>query len=67
MLEIGNADEKFTLDEYKTHFALWAIAKSPLILGMDLTKVKSEVLEIVTNKRLIKLNQDSFGQQGRCV
>ena len=37
MLEVGNGG--MTTDEYKTHFAMWAVIKSPLILGNDLTNM----------------------------
>ena len=35
MLEVGNGG--LSLEEEKTHFALWAISKAPLIIGCDLT------------------------------
>ena len=35
MLEIGNGG--LTHEEEKTHFALWAMAKAPLIIGCDLS------------------------------
>ena len=35
MLEIGNGG--LTHEEEKTHFALWALAKAPLIIGCDLS------------------------------
>lgn len=54
MLEIGN--NNLTIDEEKTHFALWAISKSPLIIGCDLYKVQIESLEILMNKDLIDVN-----------
>lgn len=34
MLEVGNGG--MTMTEYQTHFAMWAVIKSPLILGNDL-------------------------------
>ena len=33
MLEIGNGD--LTLPEQRSHFALWCLMKSPLIIGAD--------------------------------
>jgi alpha-galactosidase len=37
MLEVGNTvGGKLTIEEEKTHFALWAIAKAPLIIGANL-------------------------------
>lgn len=56
MLEVGNGG--MTIEEEKTHFALWALAKAPLIIGCDLTKVRPESLEILKNKLLIDVNQD---------
>jgi len=47
MLEIGNGG--MTNDEEKTHFALWAMAKAPLIIGCDLSIVSQESLDILTN------------------
>lgn len=37
MLEVGNGG--LTYDEEKTHFAMWCLAKAPLIIGCDLTTV----------------------------
>eukprot|EP00826_Nyctotherus_ovalis_P062907 TRINITY_DN9182_c0_g3_i1.p1 TRINITY_DN9182_c0_g3~~TRINITY_DN9182_c0_g3_i1.p1 ORF type:complete len:389 (+),score=79.14 TRINITY_DN9182_c0_g3_i1:95-1261(+) len=65
MLEVGNGG--MTVTEYKTHFTLWAMAKSPLLIGCDLKKIKSEHLEILKNKDIIALNQDRLGIQAECV
>lgn len=54
MLEVGNGG--MTEDEEKTHFALWAIAKAPLIIGCDLTTVKKSSLDILMNESLIAVN-----------
>lgn len=56
MLEVGNGG--LTHEEEKTHFALWAFAKAPLIIGCDLTTVSADSLAILTNSRLIEVNQD---------
>ena len=55
--------------EYRTMFALWAIVKSPLMLGSDLRTISrdSEAYKIITNRGLIDINQDSLGVQARCV
>ncbi|KAH7107367.1 alpha-galactosidase [Auriculariales sp. MPI-PUGE-AT-0066] len=63
MLEVGNGDQ--TYDEYATHFSLWALVKSPLILGHDLTVMTDETLEIITNKAIIAINQDEMGRPAR--
>ena len=54
MLEVGNGG--MTINEEKTHFALWALAKAPLIIGCDLTNVRPESLAILKNKWLIDVN-----------
>ena len=53
-----------TIDEYRTMFALWCLVKSPLMLGADLTKMEkeSDAYEIITNRRLLAINQDSLGK-----
>jgi alpha-galactosidase len=41
---------------------IWAIAKSPIILGTDLSKIKSSSLNIIKNKGIISISQDSLGK-----
>lgn len=62
MMEIGNGG--LTHFEEETHFALWAILASPLILGNDLRTISQETLKIIKNKDIIAVNQDSLGIQG---
>lgn len=59
MLEVGNGG--MTLTEERTHFALWAVVKSPLIIGCDLNKASSQSIAILQAQLLIKVNQDSLG------
>ncbi|KAH9947978.1 glycoside hydrolase superfamily [Amylocystis lapponica] len=56
MLEVGNGG--MTYDEYVTHFSMWSLLKSPLILGNDITSMTNETLEIITNDAIIAVNQD---------
>ena len=65
MLEVGN--EGMTITEYKTHFSLWAISKAPLLIGCDITKMKEEIKDILTNPEVIAVNQDALGEQGRKI
>lgn len=63
ILEVGNTDQgnppgNLTYDEAKSHFTAWALLKSPLFIGTDLTNVTDETIEILTNKDIIKINQD---------
>jgi alpha-galactosidase len=63
MLFVGN--KIFTTAEEQTHFSLWAIIKSPLIIGAALkdsyTSIGSASLAILKNKDVIGYNQDSLG------
>lgn len=44
--------------QYKTHFILWAIMNSPLIIGCDIRTMSDETVEILTNTDIISINQD---------
>lgn len=65
MLEVGNGD--LTYDENVAHFSLWCILAAPLMLGNDIRSMSDEVLEIITNKEVIAVNQDPLGRQGRKI
>lgn len=65
MLEVGNGG--MTDTEYRTHFAMWAEMAAPLLIGTDLRKASAETLSILTNKRIIAVDQDALGAQGAVV
>lgn len=44
--------------EYKTHFSLWSIMGSPLMIGCDVRKANQVTKEILLNPDLIAINQD---------
>lgn len=52
-----------TVEEYKTHFAFWAMMGSPLIIGCDLRKADEDAMAILKNKMLIDINQDEAYRQ----
>ena len=59
MLQVGN--DAFGQDfEEGTHFALWAFAKAPLFIGMDLANKTYDdpAIKILSNQELIAINQD---------
>lgn len=60
LLEVGEAG--MTLDEQATHFAIWAMFKSPLFISTNIQTMSSEVQAILQNKGLIAINQDSLGK-----
>ncbi len=51
-----------THEEYKTHFAVWALSASPLILGCDIRNMDENARSILTNRDLIAINQDPEGR-----
>lgn len=61
MMEVGNG---MSVNEDRTHFAMWAMQAAPLIAGNDLRNMSSETIEILTNKEAIAIDQDSLGVQG---
>jgi alpha-galactosidase len=56
MLEIGNGN--LTLAESRSHFAFWAAAKSPLIIGTDLSVLPTDHVDILKNEALLTFHQD---------
>ncbi len=58
---LGDRDRytNFTPDEQKTMLTLWAIFRSPLMLGGELRENRSEDLEVITNRDIIEINQYS--------
>lgn len=54
---------RFTKEEQHTLMTLWAIARSPLIMGGDLTKLDDWTLSLLTNDRVLAVNQKSTGNR----
>ena len=52
-----------TYNEYKTHFSLWAMLNSPLVIGCDIRNMDEETKSILLNKDIIAINQDKGGRQ----
>jgi len=48
---------RLTQDEQRTQFTLWSIARSPLILGANLTQLDGFTRSLITNREVIALNQ----------
>ncbi len=62
MLEVGNGG--MTVNECRAHFSLWCMLAAPLMAGNDLRNMTPEIKEILTNKEVIAIDQDSLGKQG---
>ncbi|KAG8749663.1 hypothetical protein FRC14_001195 [Serendipita sp. 396] len=56
MMEIGNG--ALTIQEQRSHFAMWVALKSPILLGTDLSRLTTEQLNIIKNKELLAFSQD---------
>ncbi|MBQ5824231.1 MAG: alpha-galactosidase [Clostridia bacterium] len=72
MLEVGNGE--LSMDENIAHFSVWCMMAAPLILGNDIrrfidengnAKTDDPILQILTNKDLIAIDQDKLGVQCR--
>ncbi len=61
MMEVGNG---MTAAEDRSHFAMWSMLASPLIMGNDLRDMANETIKTLTNKEVISVNQDKLGVQG---
>ena len=63
MLPIGIIDFKrttnFTMNEQYTLMSMWAIGRSPLIFGGDMTKLDDFTKEMLINPEMLKVNQQS--------
>ncbi|TVZ60405.1 alpha galactosidase A [Flavobacteriaceae bacterium MAR_2010_105] len=64
MLQVGRG---MSYEEDKTHFSMWCMMSSPLLAGNDLRSMSDETIEILTNKEIIALNQDSLVYQARRI
>lgn len=61
MMEVGNG---MTDAEDRSHFAMWSMLASPLIMGNDLRNASKETIKTLSNKEVIAVNQDKLGIQG---
>lgn len=71
MLEVGitlaqNMPRTLNLVESRTHFALWCVVSSPLVLGFDPADKANldSVWPIITNREAIAIDQDYAGYSG---
>ena len=55
MMQIGNG---LTPAEEKTHFAMWCMMSTPLMIGCDLLSIPQATLDVLRNTELIALDQD---------
>jgi hypothetical protein len=53
-------ESQLTKDEQRTQFTLWVIARSPLMLGANLTRLDRFTRSLITNDRVIAINQRAW-------
>lgn len=64
-LEVGNGE--LTPGEQRVQFAVWAILSAPLLAGNDLSTMTEETRSLLTNARIIALDQDPLGLQAALI
>jgi len=65
MMEVGNGS--LTETQNRSHFSMWCMVSAPLITGNDLRRLTAPVLNILTNKELIAIDQDPACLPARVV
>ena len=76
MLEVGqlvgqmksvfgkHGDTGITPDEETTHFGMWCMLSSPLLIGCDVRTIPESTKKLITNPYLLAMNQNDLGLQG---
>lgn len=62
MLEVGNGG--MDDNEYVTHFSMWAMLSSPLLISTDIVSISPADLSILSNPSVIALSQDPSPRAG---
>ena len=79
MLEVGqlkgfvksifgkHGDTGLTTDEETTHFGMWCMLSSPLLIGCDVRTIPASTKVLITNPYLLAVNQNDLGVQAYVV
>ena len=65
MLQIGNGG--ISMNETRTHFAMWCMLAAPLFLGTDIAALPDETIGILTNPELLAIDKDRLAVQAAQV
>ncbi|XP_026841072.1 alpha-N-acetylgalactosaminidase isoform X2 [Drosophila persimilis] len=65
MLLLGNYGLSY--DQSKLQMAIWSVMAAPLIMSNDLAVVRPEIKDILQNRKVIAVDQDELGIQGRRI
>ncbi|CAE6456590.1 unnamed protein product [Rhizoctonia solani] len=58
MLQMLVGNGNLTYEEKKSHWTAWALMKSPLFIGTNLSAITPDTLGILTNREILAINQD---------
>ncbi|KAF4626352.1 hypothetical protein G7Y89_g11811 [Cudoniella acicularis] len=53
--------------EYRSHFTMWCMVASPLLIGADVRTLSAYDLQTLTNKEVIAISQDPLGKVATVV
>jgi len=59
----GPRHTRLTPDEQHTQLSLWAMARSPLIVGANLTMLDEETVRLLTNPDILRIDQTATGSR----
>jgi alpha-galactosidase len=62
MLQVGNRG--LTANEGRSMFSLWSMMAAPLIVGTDVRTMSATTRRVLTNREVIRVDQDPGGVQG---
>ncbi|XP_046362787.2 alpha-N-acetylgalactosaminidase-like isoform X2 [Haliotis rufescens] len=65
MLILGNFG--LSPDMERTQMAMWGILAAPLLMSTDLRNIRNSSKALLQNRRLIAINQDKLGVQGKKI
>lgn len=60
--QVGNG--QLSLPEQRSHFALWCLLKSPLLIGTNLSSISTASASILRSPELLAVHQDPLGSAG---
>jgi hypothetical protein len=63
--QVGNG--QLSQAEQRSHFALWCLIKSPLLIGTNLSAISASAAELLRSPELLAVHQDPLGAAGDLV
>ena len=62
-----NGPSSLSPAEQRSHIALWAVLKSPLLLSCDVRSLSNDVLAMLLNKGMLEIFDDPLAQQAKRI